>query len=68
MVSILAGFSGTLKFWWDNYLTEKERFHVSKSLNDQGEQNAVLKLIYAITKHFIGDPNNLGSSTSERGP
>ena len=62
---ILAGFSGTLKFWWDNYLTEKERFHVSKSINEQGEQNAVLRLVYAITKHFIGDPNTFGSRTSE---
>ena len=31
---ILAGFSGSLKFWWDNYLTEKERFQVSKSINE----------------------------------
>ena len=62
---ILAGFSGTLRFWWDNYLTEKERFHVSKSINEQGEQNAVLRLVYAITKHFVGDPNTFGSRTSE---
>ena len=40
---LLAGFSGSLKFWWDNYLTEKERFQVSKILNDEGEQNAVIK-------------------------
>ena len=53
---ILARFSGTLKFWWENFLTDKERFYVQKSLNEDGEQDAVLRLIYAITKHFIGDP------------
>ena len=25
-------------------------------MNDEGEQNAIFKLMYAITKHFIGDP------------
>ena len=52
---ILAGFSGTLKFWWENFLTDKERFYVQKSVNDDGEQDAILRLMYAITKHFIGD-------------
>ena len=33
---LLAGFNGSLKFWWDNYLTEKERFQVSKSINEEG--------------------------------
>ena len=32
---ILTGFTGTLKFWWENFLTEKERFYVSKSLNEK---------------------------------
>ena len=62
---LLAGFNGSLKFWWDNYLTEKERFQVSKSINEEGEQDAVIKLVYAITKHFIGDPNTFGERTSE---
>ena len=54
---LLAGFTGTLKFWWENFLTDKEIFYVCKSINDDGEQDAVLRLVYAITKHFIGDPN-----------
>ena len=62
---LLAGFNGSLKFWWDNYLTEKERFQVSKSINEEGEQDAVIRLVYAITKHFIGDPNTFGERTSE---
>ena len=53
---ILARFSGTLKYWWENFLTGKERFYVQTSLNEEGEQDAVLRLMYAITKHFIGDP------------
>ena len=62
---LLAGFNGTLKLWWENFLTEKERFHVSKSINEEGEQDAVIRLVYAITKHFIGDPNTFGERTTE---
>ena len=54
---LLTGFTGTLKFWWENFLTDNERFYVFKSMNEDGEQDAVLRLMYAITKHFIGDPN-----------
>ena len=61
---ILTGFTSTLKFWSENFLTEKERFYVSKSLNE-GEQDAVTRLIYAIIKHFVGDPNTLGERNSE---
>ena len=62
---IVSGFNGTLRCWWENYLTEKERFHVVKSMNEEGEQNAVIRLVYAITKHFIGDPNTYGERTAE---
>ena len=62
---ILTGFTGTLKFWWENFLTEKERFYVSKSLNEEGEQDAVTRLIYAIIKRFIGDPSTFGERNSE---
>ena len=53
---ILAEFSGTLKAWWENFLSDKERFYVQKSFNEEGEQDTVLRLMYVITKHFIGDP------------
>ena len=62
---ILAGFTGTLKFWWENFLTEKERFYVQKSINEDGEQDAVLRLMYAITKHFIGGPKIFEEKNSE---
>ena len=29
---ILTGFSGTLKFWWENFNSDKERLYVQKSL------------------------------------
>ena len=47
------------------FLIEKERFYVSKSINKEGEQDAVTRLVYAITKHFIGDPNTFGERTTE---
>ena len=62
---LLAGFNGTLKLWWENYLDEKERFHVAKSINTEGEQDSVIRLVYAITKHFIGDPTLFGERTTE---
>ena len=62
---ILAGFTGTLKFWWENFLTDKERFYVQKSINEDGEQDAVLRLMYVITKHFIGDPRIFYEKNSE---
>ena len=62
---ILTGFTGTLKLWWENFLIEKERFYVSKSLNEEGEQDAVTRLIYATVKHFIGDPNTYQERSSE---
>ena len=62
---ILAGFSGTLKYWWENFLTDKERFYVQTSLNEEGEQDAVLRLMYDITKHFIGDPRVFEEKNSE---
>ena len=62
---ILAGFIGTLKFWWENFLTDKERFYVQKSINDDGEQDAVLRLMFARTKHFIGDQNVFAEKNSK---
>ena len=62
---ILAGLSGTLKYWWENCLNDKERFYVQTSVNEEGEQDAVLRLMYAITKHFIGDPRVFEEKNSE---
>ena len=32
---IMTGFSGTLKSRWENFLSDKERFYMQKSLNEE---------------------------------
>ncbi|KAL5165064.1 hypothetical protein HKD37_18G050258 [Glycine soja] len=66
---LVAGFSGWLKGWWDNYLTndEKSRIYsaIKKDLNakvitDDGNEripDAINTLIFTIAQHFIGDPS-----------
>ena len=56
---LIFGFSGTLRSWWDNFLNEGGRKFLQTSTNDKREQNAVHRIIYAITKLFIGDPRIL---------
>ena len=53
---LIFGFFGTLRSWWDNCLNNNERKFLQTGTNDEGEQNAVRRIIYAITKHFVGDP------------
>ena len=53
---LISGFSGTLRSLWDNCLNEEERKFLQNSTNDEGEQNALHRIVYAITKHFVGDP------------
>ena len=62
---LIAGFTGQLKGWWDNALTEEERRFIQKSIDESGNPNAVHTLIYAITKHFLGDPLSFQSRSSE---
>ncbi|QHO07564.1 polyprotein [Arachis hypogaea] len=66
---IVFGFSGQLKGWWDNYLSDgqKQSIFSAIKLNDQNEPiieddgepipNAVNTLIFTIASHFIGDPS-----------
>ena len=62
---LLTGFTGTLKFWWENFLTEEEKYFVSNRINENDDQDAVLKLVYAIAKHFVGDPTIFVERNSE---
>ena len=62
---LITGFTGVLRGWWKNMLNENERQYIQTSLNEDGEQNAVHRLIYVITKHFIGDPRILQERSSE---
>lgn len=68
---IISGFTGTLKNWWDNYLSEDSRnqilnataiITVVKTENNvqiaeqEPREDATATLIYCIAKHFIGEP------------
>ena len=60
--ALVVGFSGQLKSWWDNFLTDDERTkilnHKYKKTNDRGvevkEENGAEML--TITLHFLGNP------------
>ncbi|KAH1265369.1 putative Polyprotein CP [Glycine max] len=66
---LVAGFSGQLKGWWDNYLTNDGKSKIYSAIkmdlngkvitNDDNEEipDAVNTLIFTIAKHFIGDPS-----------
>ena len=65
---IVTGFTGQLKSWWDHYLNNDDRNEiltaVKREINGsvimtdkQPSQDVVNTLIFTITKHFVGDPN-----------
>ncbi|KAL4344684.1 hypothetical protein AHAS_Ahas11G0203000 [Arachis hypogaea] len=66
---IVSGFSGQLKGWWDNYLTNDEKDAILSAVktDDNGEPilnkngktilDAISTLIFTIENHFIGDPS-----------
>ena len=62
---LISGFFRTLRSWWDNCLNKDEREFLQTSTNDEGEQNAVHRIAYAITKHFVGDSRILQEKSSE---
>jgi hypothetical protein len=65
---IITGFTGQLKGWWDNTLTDTNRNWLANaykrtqngiSIVDENGlqiQDAVNTLVFAITKHFVADP------------
>ncbi|KAG5071561.1 hypothetical protein JHK86_006772 [Glycine max] len=66
---LVAGFSGQLKGWWDNYITNEEKPKIYGTVkidlngkvitNDKDKEipDAVNTLIFTIAQHFIGDPS-----------
>ncbi|GKA90306.1 hypothetical protein Tco_0812176 [Tanacetum coccineum] len=65
---LISGFTGSLKGWWDNYLTDNEKSlilgakkTIIKNENDMPvetqEDDMVNTLIYAILKNFVGNPS-----------
>ena len=64
-VHLMAGFTGQLKEWWDNALTEEGTTFIQTSLNESGNQNSIHTLVFTITKHFLRDPIVFQAHTSE---
>ena len=64
--ALVIGFTGLLKGWWDHYLSQNDREYILNAkktiIKKEGtsvqnyEEDVVNTLIFAITKHFIGDP------------
>ena len=65
---IVTGFTGQLKGWQDHYLNNDDKNGILTAVkretdgsvimtNRQSSQDAVNALIFTITKHFVGDPN-----------
>ncbi|XP_015949916.1 uncharacterized protein LOC107474791 [Arachis duranensis] len=67
--AIVSGFNGQLKGWWDNYLSDSQKYSIFSAIkvNNQNEPiigddrepipDAVNTLIFTIASHFIGDPS-----------
>lgn len=76
-LTLVAGLTGQLKGWWDNYLDEVDRNNIlfAYKRNEKGiivkdetrepNQDSVSILIFAIAKYFLGDPSNLKDRSSE---
>ena len=73
---IVTGFTGLLKCWWDHYLNNDDRNKILTIVkreidgsvimtNRQPSQDAVNTLIFTITKHFVGDPNQYKERVSD---
>ena len=67
---IVVGFTGTLRNWWDNYLTEQNKNEIldavasNNVVKTEGGQtttslevveDATATLLYNIAKHFVGE-------------
>ena len=66
---LVAGFTGTLRNWWDNYLTDQNRADILDAVANKSVvktegghtsikavEDATATLIYSIVKHFVGEP------------
>jgi len=70
-VAFLVGFTGQLKSWWDNILTQEMRDAILNNKHtvrktsgmEVEEEDAVEVLIHTITLHFIGNPKEEQAAT-----
>ena len=68
---IIAGFTGMLIHWWDNYFTYELKYLIinatanetvvkiegnTQTTSTQTREDACATLLYHIVKHFIGEP------------
>ncbi|XP_070025069.1 uncharacterized protein [Nicotiana sylvestris] len=68
---VVSGFTGSLKNWWDNYLSEDDKNQIlnattiatiiktennNQTTEQVAKEDATTTLIYCIAKHFIGEP------------
>ena len=54
---IISGFTGQLKGWWDNYLSQEDKEKIINSVKEENgntENNSVYTLIVNIIEHFTG--------------
>ena len=63
---IVAGFTGILKGWWDNYLNSENRMYITTVKTEDNTQISLMveTLVTAIIHNFIGDPKNFYERTS----
>ena len=65
-----------MKSWWDHYLNNDDRNEILIAIKNetngsvimtdrQPSQDAVNTLIFTITKHFVGDPNQYKERVSD---
>ena len=73
---IIAGFTGQLKGWWDNYVSPEDKARVlsSKKIIVKTENNIQIQteeddmvntLIFTIMKSFVGNPTHFQTRASE---
>ena len=54
---IIAGFTGQLKGWWDNYLSQNNKDNILSAIKEENSQqidNSVYTLVVNIIEHFTG--------------
>ena len=74
---LISGFTGQLKGWWDNYLTDEQRLYIltAYKINEAGIRildnngqpipDMLNTLIFSISQHFIGDSSHIRDRSLE---
>lgn len=73
---IITGFTGQLKSWRDHYLNNSDRLNMLSAIKKEADeivimtgnhssQDVINTLIFTITEHFIGDPNQYKERISD---